>query len=70
MVYITLLAMEYVTATIRLRMIIGSMLLVIVPLVAVSLIQASIVQNTVLDGIKKTRCYPLQIKQLFGLTPY
>ena len=54
MVYITLLAMEYVTATIRLRMIIGSMLLVIVPLVAVSLIQASIVQNTVLDGIKDT----------------
>ncbi len=53
-VYTTLLVMKYVTATLRLRMIIGSMLLVIIPLLAVSLIQATIVQNSVLERIKDT----------------
>ena len=54
MIYVTLLAMEYVTATIRLKLIIGSMLLVIIPLLVVSIIQASIVQNTVSERIQET----------------
>ena len=53
-VYITLLVMKYVTATLRLRMMIGSMMLVIIPLLVVSLIQASIVQNSVSDQIRET----------------
>ncbi len=52
--YIALLALRYGSATLRLKLILGSMLLVIIPLLAVSLVQAAIVQNTILAQIKET----------------
>ncbi len=52
--YIALLALRYGSATLRLKLILGSMLLVILPLLAVSFVQAAIVQNTILAQIKET----------------
>jgi GAF domain-containing protein/HAMP domain-containing protein len=54
MAYATLLAMEYVTASLRLRLTLSSLALVILPLLAVSLIQSLLVQGSISQRIQES----------------
>jgi GAF domain-containing protein/HAMP domain-containing protein len=54
MIYLTLLAMEYVTASLRLRLIMGSLVIVIIPLLAVSLYQNVIAQNSIKQSLQES----------------
>jgi GAF domain-containing protein/HAMP domain-containing protein len=54
MIYLTLLAMEYITASLRLRLILGSLVLVIIPLIAVSFYQSYTSQNTITQRLQET----------------
>ncbi len=52
--YFAILALHYSSTTLRMKIIIGGLLFVMIPLMAVSLLQTSIVQNTVLDHLSTT----------------
>jgi len=51
MIYLTLLAMEWITATLRVRLILGSLAIVIIPLFTISSIQSILVQNSVTERL-------------------
>ncbi len=54
MVYVTLLTMEYITASLRIRLILSSLAIVIIPLLAVSLYQIMLFQNSVTERLQET----------------
>jgi GAF domain-containing protein/HAMP domain-containing protein len=54
MIYLTLLAMEYIAASLRLRLILGSLVIVIIPLLAVSLYQTVIAQNSITQSLQES----------------
>jgi GAF domain-containing protein/HAMP domain-containing protein len=54
MIYLTLLAMEYVTASLRLRLTFSGLILVLLPLLAVSLIQSLLVKGSVSERIQES----------------
>jgi GAF domain-containing protein/HAMP domain-containing protein len=52
MIYLTLLAMEWISATLRVRLILGALAIVIIPLFTNSSIQSIMVQNSVTERLR------------------